>query len=684
MKLILSKYNFLILIVIVNISVKVYAWEGMPMPKLHVDGRYLKDSAGHIVNLHGFAQTYSPWFNERNTKWNNYNVKACLSYNQGIIDGILNAGWKMNFVRLHMDPYWSSTPGCSGRYEGEECFSESRFVKYLDEVFVPMAEYAVSKGLYVVMRPPGVCPEVIEPGGVYHNYLIKVWGIVSQHPILKNHPNIMFELANEPINIIGPDGTAGSGTQSHFDNLKTYFQAIADTIRSSADNILWIPGLGYQSRYSGYAVNPVEGENIGYAVHVYPGWFNSGQGYEPFQRGWNEQVQPVADFAPVMVTEMDWAPEKYNSSWGKDVTGTAGGNGFGANFKKIADECGNVSWLIFTSPDLLDDFTGIPPREGENYTFLNDPEACPWPVFHWFQDYAKEYGFEGTTDEYLTLTNLYVEGGEKLSVLTSGSKSLKVNAVFADGHIENISSVAEYAIDDPEIIQVSRGRIYALKDGETTINISYNGPDGNKKQVSVQVSSTTFPLTKEVFNPDIWADGTFNEKTNALVTGQYGFGGWYYANGVNLSSYKYLVVKLGNTNSCGFSFRLFDENNYWSTPDIYNIGNMRQIVVPLGEMYKDGTNTKMDPSHIYYVGFWSYGGCPLIISEIYLTNEEDYSKPTGVNELFKISSKPEFVDVYTITGAKLRSQVKRNDATKGLPVGVYIVGREKKIVVGEF
>lgn len=71
MKLILSKYNFLILIAIVNISVKVYAWEGMPMPKLHVDGRYLKDSAGHIVNLHGFAQTYSPWFNERNTKWNN-------------------------------------------------------------------------------------------------------------------------------------------------------------------------------------------------------------------------------------------------------------------------------------------------------------------------------------------------------------------------------------------------------------------------------------------------------------------------------------------------------------------------------------------------------------------------------------------------------------------------------------
>ncbi len=662
----------------------VFAWEGMPMPKLHVDGRYLKDSTGHIVNLHGFAQTYSPWFNERNSKWNNYNVNGCLNYNQGIIDDILNAGWKMNFIRLHMDPYWSSTPGCTGRYEGEECFNETRFVKYLDEVFVPMAEYAVSKGLYVVMRPPGVSPETIELGGVYQEYLLKVWNIVAQHPKLKNHPNIMFELANEPIDILGPDGTYGAGTQGHFDNLKNYFQAIVDTIRASADNILWIPGLGYQSLYAGYAVNPIEEENIGYAVHVYPGWFNSGQGYEPFQRGWDEQVQPVADFAPVMVTEMDWAPEKYNSSWGKDITGIAGGEGFGANFKKISDECGNVSWLLFTSPDLLAKFEDVQPAEGEAYTFLNDPEACPWPIYHWFEDYANGYGFEGTTEEYLTLSNLVVESGDNLSVMTSSSTSLKVNAVFADGHTENISSLAEYTIDNPEVIQVLQGRVHALKDGETTIYISYTGPKGNKMQVSVQVSSTTFPLTNEVFNPDIWDNGTFDETTQTLVTGQYGFGGWYYSNGVDLSAYKYLVVKLGNSNSCGYSFRLFDENNYWTTPDMYDVGSKRQIVVALDEMYKDGTNTKMDPSHIYYVGFWSYGGCPLIINEVYPTNEEDYSKPTGINDFYNVSSKPEFVDVYTITGARIRSQVKRKEATKGLPDGIYIVGREKVIVVGEY
>lgn len=73
---------------------------------LHVEGRYLKNEQGKIVNLHGFTQTYSPYFN--NNAWSNYDVSSCLSYNKSMVDKILAAGWKFNFVRLHMDPYWSS------------------------------------------------------------------------------------------------------------------------------------------------------------------------------------------------------------------------------------------------------------------------------------------------------------------------------------------------------------------------------------------------------------------------------------------------------------------------------------------------------------------------------------------------------------------------------------------------
>ena len=195
-------FVFIWLAMLLYPALDTFAWQGMAMPRLHVDGRYFKDGQGNIVNLHGFAQTYSPWFNERMTKWNNYDVNGCLAYNQGLIDKIMVAGWKMNFVRLHMDPYWSNTPGVSTTGENDiSAFNMDRFKTYLQSVFIPMAKYAISKGLYVIMRPPGVCPGTITVGDAYNQYLLKVWSWVSADLYIKNHPNIMFELANEPITI---------------------------------------------------------------------------------------------------------------------------------------------------------------------------------------------------------------------------------------------------------------------------------------------------------------------------------------------------------------------------------------------------------------------------------------------------------------------------------------------------
>lgn len=594
---------------------------------LNVVGRYLKDAQGNIVNLHGFGQTYSPYFNEEGKRWNNYDVANCLKYNKGIIDQILTAGWRMNFMRLHMDPYWSDdTALLEVRYEGHERFSESRFRKYLDEVFVPMAEYAISKGLFVVMRPPGVAPEKIAIGDSYQHFLLKVWDIVSQHKKLKNNGYVMFELANEPIDIQGPDGTYASSGDGHFKNLKTYFQAIVDKIRANkCRNIIWVPGLGYQSQYAGFADYPIEGENIGYAIHVYPGWYGSdaekpsaelggvmGGGYEGFQRGWDAQIMPAANFAPIMVTEMDWAPAKYNSSWGKSITGVVGGTGFGANFKYIADNTGNVSWMLFTSPHLLAQFKDVPGTEG-NYTFFNDPEACPWPVYHWFKEYAGEAPTEGE------LVDVEVKGvSDHLEIRMGDSKNLIIKAVYKSGSENVVTSKAKITSNNESVVKIVSGKLVALKEGEADVMISYTSSANVKKERTLKVKVITpFPLTAAMFNPSIWEQGTFDEKTGTLTTGQYGFGGWQYAEGLNLTGFKTLTVELGSNNDSQISFRLFDKNNYWSDPAMYDFGNSRKVVVDLKAM-KDKNGHAIRAEHLYIVGFWSLGYKPFVIKNLTL------------------------------------------------------------------
>lgn len=374
------------------------------LPRLKAEGRYLKNPEGKTVNLHGFTQTYQPYFN--NFGWNNYDVQGCLNYNQRMLDGIIAAGWKMNFVRMHLDPYWSDDPALpSVRYEGHERFSKTRFAKYLDEVFIPMAEYFISKGYYVVMRPPGVCPEHMAIGDSYHAFLKEVWGMVSSHPKVKNNTDIMFELANEPINMKGTDGNSTHWAEPSWENATRFFQDVINVIRDGGctENVVWIPGLCWQQQYKGYAKYRIKDTNFGFAVHCYPGWYGSDSedktgegggdataGFSNFKNGWDELVGCVARFAPIMVTEIDWAPKKYDATWGKGITGVAGGKGFGANFKKIADDSGNVSWLFFTTrSDLLAAFVDVPGTEGA-YTFLNDPEACPWAMYHWFKAYAEE------------------------------------------------------------------------------------------------------------------------------------------------------------------------------------------------------------------------------------------------------------------------------------------------------
>ena len=630
-------------------SLSMSAWTGMSMPKLHIEGRNLVDENGNNVLLHGFAQTYSPWFNEQGKFWTNYDVAGCLYYNKTKINGLLSKGWKVNWIRMHMDPYWSNTPGVSTTGENDiSAFDMERFKKYFESVFLKMASYAEGKGLYIVMRPPGVCPQTITRGDAYQKYLIQVWTHVAQRMVELGNTTYMFELANEPVNVTG--------------SITEYFQDIVDAIRATGcNNILWIPGSGYQSDYRAFAYNPIKGDNIGYAVHAYPGWYGSdaevesaedtgdvsGGGYKGFLNGWVEKVGCVADFAPILVTEMDWAPKKYGASWGKSVTGTRGGSGFGANFKYMCDIMGNVSWLLFTGPDLMANYDDA---AADGDTFLTDPEACARPIYRWYKDYAAEWQ-PNATEASQRITSLELGCDANITALSGGLATIPVDAIYEDGHRTCVTHTAQYTFSDPTVASVDKGVISIKKDGFTNVTVAVTDGEGTVKETTVALTATSFPLTNADFNPSIWENGTFDEQTGTLITGQWGFGGWQYGSGLDLSQWKYLIIELSEKQSAGASFRLFDEKSYWTSPAMVSLGTATRKVIALSSLKKDGTSTALNLKHIYIAGFWSNGGQPIRIKSVFLSND---ANATAVQDVQDVTTGTQTA-IYNLRGQRVRS-----------------------------
>lgn len=262
--------------------------------------------------------------------------------------------------------------------------------------------------------------------------------------------------------------------------------------------------------------------------------------------------------------------------------------------------------------------------------YRSSAEAGGFADVDWFTtepDFSEEMyypaGFEQYSEESLTLTDLYIEEGDELIVQTKGTKKLKVIAVFADGSSKDVGSEAQYEVDDPALFSIYNGIIRSFYEGESSMTISFTGPLGGNREISTRLKTSTFPLLEDYVNPNIWDEGSFDEETRTMITGQWGFGGWQY-DGLDISDYKYLVVRLGGPNNANADFRLYDEPNYWSSPAVFAFDSNREVVVRLRYAKKDDGGAYLNPKTIYIAGFWSFGNIPFVIEDIFLTNSPEY------------------------------------------------------------
>lgn len=432
------------------------------LPDLHVKGKNLVDSEGKTVVLHGVLDTPNRYFNGNRWGTGGYSVSdvtPCLNYFEKMFTAITdkNQGAYCTVFRLHMDPCWTNYKAPVGTQENNiQYFSEDRYRSFLSRLYVKLVQKALAHGLYVIVRPPGVCPQNIKVGDEYQAYLKKVWKLFASNPtIQKNAGQVSIELANEPINVLLANGSKSDKA------LHDFFQPVIDVIRATGfKGIIWVPGSGYQSNYVGYSKYPITDteNNFSYAVHVYSGWYGNmtdkNCDHNTFIKNFQAQV-PMVTSKPIMVTEIDWSPEDpdkasegHYNEWGQwtapnlGTWATGSTSKWGMAWKAVHDHFGNIGMTI-THPqeyyDIDEYLNSGKVRPGLQNAKKHNlfEECCSYACFNWYKDwYLKqttgvEETIANTTDVKCTL--YYNIEGQQVAKPQKGMYIIK--QVLKDGKV---------------------------------------------------------------------------------------------------------------------------------------------------------------------------------------------------------------------------------------------------------
>lgn len=426
------------------------------LPALRVEGRNLVDANGKIVVLHGVMDTPNRYFN--GWRWQQWkpdyseaDIQPCLEYFSKQFAAITDKeqGAYCTVFRLHMDPCWTNDPSKKAENEADiSAFNMARYRLYLQKLYIPLIKDAIAHGLYVIVRPPGVCPSDISVGDKYNRYLKSIWkAFAADEYIRQNSGLISIELANEPVRVHLSDGSNSDKA------LHDFFQPVVDEIRTQGfKGIIWVPGAGYQSQYQDYVKYPITDseDNFSYAVHVYSGWYGNmtdkNCNHDTFIRNFKSQV-PMVETKPIMVTEIDWSPEDpdkanegHYNEWGQWTQpnlgswATASTSKWGLAWKAVHDHYGNIG-MTLTHPqeyydidEYLKSGKVIPGFQNAKKHGLFE-ECCGYACMNWYKEWYLKQNTTGIkqleTQADVVSTLYYNIEGKEVEKPTAGVYIIK-------------------------------------------------------------------------------------------------------------------------------------------------------------------------------------------------------------------------------------------------------------------
>ncbi len=385
------------------------AWTGMPMSKLHVSGNQLVNSSGQPVLLSGWHQPSGSYWTYQNSSYylnrNGGNRHAAtLEYLKEITDTFTTTsgkygsshGWYMNQVRLFIDREdMGDVAAGTYNFAGLQAVTQN--------VIIPYINYAKTKGVYVTL---GLDFTILNNQATTQANLDKfnqIWGYLSSQPGIKSADNVMFELINEPVLSYANGGWGGNPAEpdfaDHWNALKTFQNSIISTIRNNgADNVIWAAGLGWDQYYQLCATYPLTDplNNVGYAVHWYPG-YGAHDDYATLQQIWDNTIKPCADQYPINITETTWFKTlPGDSSYWELFNGS--NEGFGKNTKAIFTAAGNVSIAVHMNGFLLEAgprSSFADPTAGLKYDGNAARDGMARFLFEWYYERAQLHPWNG-------------------------------------------------------------------------------------------------------------------------------------------------------------------------------------------------------------------------------------------------------------------------------------------------
>ena len=384
---------------------------------IHVEGRHFVDAKGNCVRLRGAMLSIHPFFSSG--RWgggkDDAAAKRAIEYFDKVAIGLADRsqGSYCNMIRYTDDGHWSwndakwKSAKENWKAAGKEkdppqfyaCDYDMYRTNYLDKVLVPIVENTVKRGHYVIIRPAFNNPGDTFPGCYYHRHLEKEWTLMASHPRLQTLAGkVLFEIQNEPTTIRAPDGSKSDEATTQF------MQPLIDTIRQCGfKGPVLVPGQGYQSWYENFVRFPVKDplDNMGFAVHVYPGWYNqqdeTADG-ERFVANFLKQVPVVMDY-PCVVTEVDWSPIKPGkgktnefgewvpSNWGSWGTGST--SKWGNAYFAVLEKFGNISTICGDGGIFFDIDKYLKTGKVECW-YNGEPECCADAFWKLYARWAKE------------------------------------------------------------------------------------------------------------------------------------------------------------------------------------------------------------------------------------------------------------------------------------------------------